>query len=220
MLQKLVKHMNNVTKITAPQTYRNKTKHSWNSPKRSNSCALSVKRHDEKSRSKNLHEDYTIIKTMLQTGSAFCTNSQPLHKVSEEIPSRRRGVFAGIYLLYAPRWGTPQDEWQQCTDFYAAVWTWSAKTLPGDSWQCSSTSVPTQPCDAPVSGRYASDTGFTVARSCESADTLIYAHADTEQKRKAIELAEHSGSPTRKNPSTGRYTVSDEKTLKRLYGLP
>ena len=28
--------------------------------------------------------------------------------------------------------------------------------------------------------------------------TLIYAHADTEQKRKAIELAEHSGSPTRK----------------------
>ena len=49
--------------------------------------------------------------------------------------------------------------------------------------------------------------------------TLIYAHADTEQKRKAIELAEHFGSPTRKNPSTGRYTVSDEETLKRLYGL-
>ena len=49
--------------------------------------------------------------------------------------------------------------------------------------------------------------------------TLIYAHADTEQKRKAIELAEHSGSPTRKSPSTDRYTVSDEETLKKLYGL-
>ena len=49
--------------------------------------------------------------------------------------------------------------------------------------------------------------------------TLIYAHADTGQKRKAIELAGHSGSPTRKNPSTGRYTVNDEVTLKRLYGL-
>ena len=49
--------------------------------------------------------------------------------------------------------------------------------------------------------------------------TLIYAHADTEQKRKAIELAEHSGSPTKKNPSTGRYTIDDEETLKRLYGL-
>ena len=48
---------------------------------------------------------------------------------------------------------------------------------------------------------------------------LIYAHADTEQKRKAIELAEHSGSPTRKSPSTDRYTVSDEETLKKLYGL-
>lgn len=49
--------------------------------------------------------------------------------------------------------------------------------------------------------------------------TLIYAHADTEQKRKAIELAEHSGSPTRKKTSTDRYTVSDEETLKKLYGL-
>ena len=49
--------------------------------------------------------------------------------------------------------------------------------------------------------------------------TLIYAHADTEQKRKAIELAEHSGSPTKENPSTGRYTINDEETLKRLYGL-
>ncbi len=49
--------------------------------------------------------------------------------------------------------------------------------------------------------------------------TLIYAHADTEQKRKVIELAQHSGSPTRQNPSTGRYTVNDEETLKKLYGL-
>ena len=49
--------------------------------------------------------------------------------------------------------------------------------------------------------------------------TLIYAHADTEQKRKAIELAEHSGRTKRKKTSTDRYTVSDEETLKKLYGL-
>lgn len=49
--------------------------------------------------------------------------------------------------------------------------------------------------------------------------TLIYAHADTEQKRRAIEQAESPGSPVKKNPSTGRYTVSDEETLKKLYGL-
>ena len=49
--------------------------------------------------------------------------------------------------------------------------------------------------------------------------TLAYAHADTEQKRRAIELAESSSSPAKKNPSTGKYTVSDEETLKKLYGL-
>ena len=47
--------------------------------------------------------------------------------------------------------------------------------------------------------------------------TLIIAHTDMEQKRMAIELAEYSGSPTKKNPSTGRHTVSDEETLKKLY---
>ena len=49
--------------------------------------------------------------------------------------------------------------------------------------------------------------------------TLVYAYADTEQKRRAIELAESSNSPTQKNPSAGKYTVSDEETLKKLYGL-
>lgn len=49
--------------------------------------------------------------------------------------------------------------------------------------------------------------------------TLIYAHADTEQKRKAIELATSCESPSRKNPSAKSYTVSDEDTLRKLYGL-
>lgn len=49
--------------------------------------------------------------------------------------------------------------------------------------------------------------------------TLIYAHADTEQKRKAIELATGSMSPVKKNPSSGVYTVNDEDTLRKLYGL-
>ena len=49
--------------------------------------------------------------------------------------------------------------------------------------------------------------------------TLIYAHADTEQKRKAIELATSRESPAKKNPSANVYTVSDEDTLRKLYGL-
>ena len=47
--------------------------------------------------------------------------------------------------------------------------------------------------------------------------TLIYAHADTEAKRKAITEAMAS------DPFLGvesvNYTVSDEEILKRLYGL-
>lgn len=46
--------------------------------------------------------------------------------------------------------------------------------------------------------------------------TLIYAYADTEAKRKAIENAMGVGSLGTK---TGNYTVEDEETLKRLYGL-
>ena len=49
--------------------------------------------------------------------------------------------------------------------------------------------------------------------------TLIYAHADTEQKRKAIELATSRESPVKKNPSVKVYTVNDEDTLRKLYGL-
>lgn len=46
--------------------------------------------------------------------------------------------------------------------------------------------------------------------------TLIYAYADTEAKRKAIENAMGAGSLGTK---TGNYTVEDEETLKWLYGL-
>ncbi len=46
--------------------------------------------------------------------------------------------------------------------------------------------------------------------------TLIYAYADTEAKRKAIEKAMGSDSSGTK---PGNYTVDDEETLKRLYGL-
>ncbi len=49
--------------------------------------------------------------------------------------------------------------------------------------------------------------------------TLIYAHADTEQKRKAIEEATSPTSPLYQKQSTKRFTVTDDETLKRLYGL-
>jgi len=47
--------------------------------------------------------------------------------------------------------------------------------------------------------------------------TLVYAHADTEAKRQAIEKA--MGVDSAGSENAARYTVSDEEILKRLYGL-
>jgi len=49
--------------------------------------------------------------------------------------------------------------------------------------------------------------------------TLIYAYADTEHKRKAIEQATPVNSPLRKKLNSSRYTITDDETLKKLYGL-
>jgi len=49
--------------------------------------------------------------------------------------------------------------------------------------------------------------------------TLIYAHADTEHKRRAIELATDKNSPLKDKLNSERYTVSDDDVLKKLYGL-
>ena len=49
--------------------------------------------------------------------------------------------------------------------------------------------------------------------------TLIYAHADTEQKRKAIEQATPPDSPLKNHLNTEKYQVTDDDLLKRLYGL-
>ena len=49
--------------------------------------------------------------------------------------------------------------------------------------------------------------------------TLIYAHADTEQKRKAIEQATSKNNVLKKSDTSKRYVISDDEMLKRLYGL-
>jgi len=49
--------------------------------------------------------------------------------------------------------------------------------------------------------------------------TLVYAYADTEQKRKAIESATKSSNTLRSEDSVSRYTIDDDLTLKRLCGL-
>ncbi|MDD3253049.1 MAG: tyrosine-type recombinase/integrase [Lachnospiraceae bacterium] len=49
--------------------------------------------------------------------------------------------------------------------------------------------------------------------------TLIYAHADTEQKRKAIEQATPADSPLKAHLNAEKYQVTDDEMLKRLYGL-
>ena len=52
-----------------------------------------------------------------------------------------------------------------------------------------------------------------------SETTLMYAHADTEHKRRAIEKATANGMKSPTDLSTKRFTISDEATLKRLAGL-
>lgn len=47
--------------------------------------------------------------------------------------------------------------------------------------------------------------------------TLIYAHADTEQKRRAIEAAQGKGLNIDVKPE--KYTITDDDLIKRLYGL-
>lgn len=49
--------------------------------------------------------------------------------------------------------------------------------------------------------------------------TLIYAHADTELKRQAMEKAVPEDSPMNNHLDSKRYKVSDEEMLKRLVGL-
>jgi site-specific recombinase XerD len=49
--------------------------------------------------------------------------------------------------------------------------------------------------------------------------TLIYAHADTEHKRKAIAAATPTNNPLYAKLNSERMTISDDDTLKRLTGL-
>jgi len=49
--------------------------------------------------------------------------------------------------------------------------------------------------------------------------TQVYAYADTEHKRKAIEKSTAANNPLRSKNSTKRFSVTDEQTLKQLYGL-
>lgn len=49
--------------------------------------------------------------------------------------------------------------------------------------------------------------------------TLLYAHADTEMKRKAIESATPQGSNLARHMKRGRMTVDNEEKLRRLYAL-
>jgi len=49
--------------------------------------------------------------------------------------------------------------------------------------------------------------------------TKVYAHADTELKRKAIASATQQSNPLRTSFNPTRFKVTDEEMLKRLYGL-
>jgi site-specific recombinase XerD len=49
--------------------------------------------------------------------------------------------------------------------------------------------------------------------------TLMYAYADTEMKRRAIEASTSHDSPLKKKLNANRFTIDNEDTLKKLYGF-
>lgn len=49
--------------------------------------------------------------------------------------------------------------------------------------------------------------------------SLVYAHADTEQKRKAIETSTPPDSPLKQELDPRRFTLDDDMVIKKLYGL-
>ncbi len=49
--------------------------------------------------------------------------------------------------------------------------------------------------------------------------TLIYAYADTEHKRKAIEKAIPVESPMNEFVNSNRFTIDDDELVRQLYGL-
>ena len=49
--------------------------------------------------------------------------------------------------------------------------------------------------------------------------TLVYAYADTEHKRKVLEASIDPDSPLAKRRNAQRFTLSDDETVRRLYGL-
>ena len=49
--------------------------------------------------------------------------------------------------------------------------------------------------------------------------SLVYAYADAEHKRKAINVATTKNSPLRKRLNPNRYAVTDDERLKKLYGI-
>jgi integrase/recombinase XerD len=49
--------------------------------------------------------------------------------------------------------------------------------------------------------------------------TLVYAYADTEHKRKALEASVDPNSPLAKRRNAQRFTLSDDDTVRKLYGL-
>ncbi len=49
--------------------------------------------------------------------------------------------------------------------------------------------------------------------------TYVYAYADTEQKRLAIEKSTATANPLKQAFNSERYALTDENTIRRLYGL-
>lgn len=49
--------------------------------------------------------------------------------------------------------------------------------------------------------------------------TRIYAHADTEMKRRAIEAAVPEDSPLKEHVNAERYKISDKELIRKLCGL-
>jgi len=80
------------------------------------------------------------------------------------------------------------------------------------------TFAPSQPLNTFISAWDGLNASSATAWTC-SAENNAYAHADTEQKRKTIDSATPYGSPLRSKLNSKCFTITDDETLKKLYGL-
>jgi site-specific recombinase XerD len=132
----------------------------------------------------------------------------------------REGVFSESFLFYSPRTGSKKPLGESTIRDLMTLYCNEARSSCGDvpeninphMWRHSrAMHLYQHGMDLTLISQWLGHTDLET--------TLIYARADTEHKRKAIEAAVPSDSPLKSFVNPERFTVNDDEVLKRLYGL-